>query len=117
MILVVAQNETRDARTVTVTVNGQATRIVQNGVGCSYSVSPSTLDLNADTTSGSVTLTATPGCTWTASSSESWIRVLPASGSGSSTIALDITANPGDVRHAFLTIAGQRINVTQHGRG
>ncbi len=32
------------------------------------------------------------------------------------TIALDITANPGDVRHAFLTIAGQRVNVTQQRR-
>ena len=117
MILVVAQNETRDARTITVTVNGQATRVVQNGVGCFYSVTPSTLDVNADTTNASVTLTATAGCTWTASSSESWIRVLPVSGSGSSAIALDISANSGDVRHAFLTIAGQRVNVTQRGRG
>ena len=117
MVLVVAQNETRDSRTITVTVNGQPTRVVQNGVGCSYAVSASVLDLNADTTSGSVTLTATPGCTWTATSSEGWIRLLPSSGSGSSVIALDITANSGDVRHASLTVAGQRVSVTQGGRG
>ena len=116
LILAIAQNDTRSTRTVTVTVNGEATRLVQAGVGCSYALSPSVLDVNADATNRSIVVTTLTGCTWTAASSESWIRVQPATGSGSGTVTVDIAASTGDVRHAFMTIAGQRVNVTQQRR-
>jgi hypothetical protein len=116
MLLVVAANTNPDTRTATVTVNGQTARVVQNPPGCSYSVAPTTLDVNADSTGTSVTVTTTPGCGWTASASESWISPRVTSGSGSATIVFDITASRGDARHAFLTVAGQRVEVTQQGR-
>ena len=116
LILAVTQNDTRNTRTLTVTVNGEATRVVQAGVGCSYSLSPTVLDVNADETNRPIVLTTLTGCAWAATSSEGWIRVQPASGSGSGTIAVDIAAHTGDVRHAFVTIAGQRVNVTQQRR-
>ena len=116
LVLVVARNESRDARTVTVMANSLATRVVQNGVGCSYSLNPSSLDVNFDTARASVAVTAGAGCTWAATASESWLAVLPAGGSGSGVVTVDIAANPSDVRHAFLTIAGQRVTVTQQRR-
>jgi hypothetical protein len=115
-VLNVGENENRDTRTVTVTVNGQSFRVTQNAVGCSYTLDPTSLDESPDGGSASVALTATAGCTWTATASEGWIRVLTPSGTGSATINLDIAPNPSDVRHAFLTIAGQRVNVTQRRR-
>lgn len=117
MTLIVAENTNRDPRTVTVTVNGATASVVQNPPGCSYTLSPTTLDVNASSESASVGLTATAGCPWTATSSESWITPRTASGTGSATVVFDIMPNPGlDPRRAFLTIANQRVTVTQQGR-
>lgn len=115
-VLNVGENTNFDARTITVTVNGQSFRVTQNAVSCSYTLNPTSLDESPDGGSASVSLTATAGCTWTATASEGWIRVLTPSGTGSGTINLDLAPNPSDVRHAFLTIAGQRVNVTQRRR-
>jgi hypothetical protein len=116
LTLTVAPNSIPNARTATVVVNGLALRVIQTAAGCSYAVSPAGLDLNADSSGASIALTATPGCGWGATASESWIRVLTPSGMGSATISLAISSNSGDVRHAFLTVAGQRVNVTQQTR-
>jgi hypothetical protein len=116
MLLVIAENTNKDTRTVTVTVNGASARVVQNPPGCTYTLSTTSLNVNADSTGTSVGLTATVGCPWTATASESWITPRTASGTGSATIGFDITPSLGDARHAFLTIAGQRVDVTQQGR-
>jgi hypothetical protein len=116
LVLTVARNENHDARTATVTVNGQSSRVIQNAYRCPFTLNPTSLDLNYNTNNASIVLTTTPGCPWTATASESWIRAVPSSGTGSATIALEIATNPGDVRNAFLTIAGQRVNVTQQRR-
>jgi hypothetical protein len=55
-------------------------------------------EYNGDSTGGSVTLTTSPGCEWSASSSEAWIRIRPTSGSGSAVLALDIDTNLGAER-------------------
>jgi hypothetical protein len=115
-MLNVNENPNRDARTVTVTVNSQSFRVTQNAVGCGYSLNPSSIDASAEGGTATVALSATSGCMWTAVASESWIRVLTPNGTGSATVRLDVAANPSDVRHAFVTIAGQRVNVTQQRR-
>ena len=95
---------------------GRQRPLVQAGIGCSYSVSPTLLDVNAGATNRSIVVTTLSGCAWTASASESWITVQPANGTGSGSVTVDIAANTGNLRSAFLTIAGQRINLTQQGR-
>jgi hypothetical protein len=116
LVLTIGENPARDPRTVTVTVNGQSVRVVQVGVACSYAINPSSLNLSGDSTGGTITLTTAPGCPWTATSSESWIRLLPTSGSGSVVLALDISPHVGAERRAVLTIAGLRVDVTQEAR-
>ena len=117
MVLAVEQNTSRDSRTVTVTVNSQSVRVIQDPPRCLYTVSPTNLDVNSDTNNASIVVTTTlSGCPWTATASESWLRAVPSSGNTSATITVEIGTNPGDVRHAFLTIAGQRVNVTQQKR-
>jgi hypothetical protein len=115
-MLNVNENPNRDARTVTVSVNSQSFRVTQNAVGCGYALNPSSIDAGAEGGGASVVLTATAGCLWTAVASESWIRVLTPNGTGSGTVNLDIASNSSDVRHAFVTIAGQRVNITQQRR-
>jgi len=114
--LTVSEHTRLDPRTLTVTINGQSFRTVQNVPGCSYTLEPAFLEESSGGGSARVTLTTSAHCTWTASASEGWIQVLNPSGLGSATINLELAANQGDVRHAFLTIAGQRVDVTQRRR-
>jgi hypothetical protein len=114
--LTVDENSSRDSRTVTVTVNGQSTRIMQHGIGCSYQLGQTTVDVSGDGGSASIGLTATEGCAWTATVNETWVTVLTPSGTGSDSIKLDITPNYGGLRRAFLTVAGLRLEITQQPR-
>jgi hypothetical protein len=109
----VNENTRLDPRTLTVTINTQSFRITQNVPGCSYTLDPTSLEESGGGGSARVTVTTGSNCSWTATASEAWIRVLTTSGVGSATINLDLAPNTSDVRHAFVTIAGQRVNVTQ----
>jgi hypothetical protein len=61
-----------------------------------------------------IVLTATPGCTWTATSNATWItNVLPAGGTGSATVNFFVVVNTGPDRMSSLTIAGKTFTVTQ----
>ena len=111
--LTIDENTRLDARTLTVTITGQSFRAIQHMPGCSYTLDPTFLEESAAGGSARVALTTAGHCSWTASTSEGWIRVLNPTGVGSATINLDLDSNRSDVRHAYLTIAGQRVNVTQ----
>lgn len=114
--LSVGANMNVDGRSLTVTVAGQSFRMSQVG-GCSYSVDPLTLNESGEGGSARIDVTTTlPACTWTATSGESWIRVLTPIGTGSGPAMLELDPNPSDVRHAALTIAGKRVDVTQQRR-
>jgi hypothetical protein len=99
----------------TLTVAGQPVSVSQDGV-CVYVLS-STSDTfdKAGGTNGRVSVVASSGCTWTATSNASWITVTGgASGNGNGTVAFSVAANnTGDNRTGTLTIAGQPFTVTQ----
>ena len=114
----VSTNEGFVNRTATVTVNGQTVSVVQTVGNCSFDVNPTTLDESSDGGIARVTVAASDSrCTWTATASESWIRVRTPSGTGSGIAEFDIAANAGDVRHAYITLAGRRVDVIQRRRG
>ena len=86
------------------------------------SISPSTADVGLDGGTGSVTVTAPPGTTWSAVSNDGWVQIVsPSSGSGTGngtvdyTVVADITS---DINHysrtGTLNIAGQVFTVKQH---
>jgi len=100
------------ARTGTITIGGQAFTVSQAS-GCSFSLNPTNASFAAAGGSGTTTLTAA-GCTWTASSSASWLTVSSASsGTGTATIAYVAGVNTGAARSANLTIGGVTFVVTQ----
>jgi len=82
---------------------------------CSYSLNPTSASQPAAAGSYSVTLTATTGCAWTATSNVSWMTITKgASGSGNGTISYSLTANTvTTTRSGALTIAGLTFPVTQ----
>jgi len=84
---------------------------------CTYSISPSSQSFSSSAGTGAVSVTAQPGCTWTATANQSWLMITSNSGStGNGTINYSVSANPNSSsRIGTLTIAGKTFTVTQAG--
>ena len=82
---------------------------------CVSSVTPWSQNVGNPPWSGTVTVTASSGCGWTAVSDSSWLQVTgQASGTGSRTVDLSTSANnTGSARTGSVTILGKTIWVTQ----
>lgn len=115
--LQVNRNETFFTRQFTVYINGQTFLATQGSTNCSYNVEPTTLEESAEGGTARITVATAEGCGWSVSASEAWIRVLTPTGTGNATVLLELSPNPSDVRHAFVIVAGTRVDVTQRRRG
>ncbi|MFA6291899.1 MAG: BACON domain-containing carbohydrate-binding protein, partial [Victivallales bacterium] len=113
----VAANTGTTVRSGTMTIAGQSFIVNQAapGVVCVYSISPTSLSTNSSARTGSVAVTTTAECAWTAVSGVPWITVTSgASGTGSGTVAYSIAANTAtSARTGTVTIAGQTFTVSQ----
>jgi hypothetical protein len=86
--------------------------------GCAATVAPTAQTFVSTGGTGTVAVTVSAGCAWTAASNVSWITVTAgASGSGNGTVAYSVAANTtGPTRTGTLTIASQTVTVTQAGK-
>lgn len=83
-------------------------------VTCGFAIQPASQAFTPAGGTGTVNVTAPIGCTWTASSNVSWIRVTSgASGSGPGTVGFAVDPNTGAARTGTMTIAGQTFTVSQ----
>jgi photosystem II stability/assembly factor-like uncharacterized protein len=83
---------------------------------CAYSTSLASQSFPAGGAMGSVSVTATTGCNWQASSSVSWIAINSGSGNGDGTVSFSVGVNAEPLpRTATLNIAGQSFTVNQFG--
>ena len=82
---------------------------------CSFSVVQPTTTFGPEGGSGSVPITVSAGsnCSWTATSSATFITFTTGSGTGSGTAAFTVAVNTGAERTSTLTIAGTSITITQ----
>jgi len=82
---------------------------------CAYSISPTTRSHSANSETGSVSVTASTGCAWNASSGASWITISSGgSGMGNGAVNYTVAANTGTAtRTGTLTVAGRTFTVTQ----
>ena len=98
---------------------GAAAQVIQslNICGVLPTLSTSSQTANAEGLAGNISVTTTPGCTWTATSNASWITVTSgSSGNGNGSVVYSVVANTGtSSRTGTLTIAGQTFTVTQSG--
>jgi hypothetical protein len=111
--LTIAPNSQSSARTASLIVNSQRYSVTQQGTPCRYTLSDSTARLSSDAGSTTVRVTAADGCAWTAASSESWVHVLPAAGTGAGNVTVGVDPNASGERSARLVIAGQQFTVVQ----
>jgi hypothetical protein len=99
-------------RTGMIVVAGQQFNITQ-AEGCSYTIAPATVNTSPAGGPGSVTITTTTGCPWTASSNVPWISFSQSRGGGSATLAFSIAPSSGPTRTGTAVVAGQTFTVTQ----
>ena len=81
---------------------------------CIPSLSSNSQSFPREGGTGSVNITASVGCGWSAASNDSWITISSGpSGSGNGTVNYSVAANTGPARMGTMTIAGQTFTVTQ----
>ncbi|MEP7271367.1 MAG: S-layer homology domain-containing protein [Acidobacteriota bacterium] len=88
--------------------------VVYFNSGCTFAVSPLVANFSAKIGSGTINITADPGCEWAALESIPWLAFTSATtGNGNGSVNFEIEANPGTVRSGIATIAGQSVAIRQ----
>lgn len=84
---------------------------------CSYTISPTSRTYEAAGGTGTVNVTTTAACNWTANSNVAWVTINSgATGTGLGTVNFTVAANTGAAsRTGTLTIAGATFTVEQAG--
>lgn len=87
---------------------------VTPGVACSFALSSTSQNFPATGGSGTVNVSTTSGCGWTAVSNAGFVTITSgASGTGNGVVGFSAAANAGAARAGTLTIAGNTYTVNQ----
>jgi hypothetical protein len=112
----VASNTTATPRVARITVGDQSVRVTQSPADCSYSLTPSSATVGADGGRVEFQLATNAGCTWTASTTNTWLSVTTPDGTGPGTVSATVSANPeNSPRGGSIDVAGQTFTVSQDG--
>jgi hypothetical protein len=111
----VAPNPDPAPRSGVLTVAGRTLTVNQAAAPCTYDVSPTTVVVDKQGGTATVTVQAGSGCSWTVQSSLNWVTVTSGNGgTGSGTVTLQIAANPlAYPRAGGIVIAGDFVIVNQ----
>jgi hypothetical protein len=104
------------AVTLTVAACGSSTTslVEPSATKCEISATNDTTEIPASGGNGSVTVSTSRDCSWSASAEASWIKLSATSGQGPATVNYSVQANPvGTPRHGRLTVAQQAVDVAQ----
>ena len=110
----IAPNSDPTERIGTITVV-DSTFIVSQSGGCTVTLTPTSHGFNPPGGTGTITVSAPPGCPWTATRAGSWITITSgATGSANGTVGYTVAATGGSTpRVGTLTIAGRPVTITQ----
>jgi hypothetical protein len=102
------------ARSGTIAVGG-ATVTVNQGTGCSVSITPASQAFGATGGTGTpIEVTAAAGCAWTSADDRPWITITSgASGTGDGSVQFTVDANVGPDRTGTITVGGRTFTVSQ----
>ena len=88
----VSANTSTSQRTGTLTIAGQTFTVIQQGISCTFTISPTSQSFSSSGGTGSVSVTTQSGCTWTATSNVSWITITSgSSGTGNGTVNYSVS--------------------------
>jgi uncharacterized repeat protein (TIGR01451 family) len=110
-------NPDSQPRTGTVTVGPATFTVMQAGLTCSFTLSPTGRRMDMVGSESSFILSGPSGCAWNATVSNSWISLTTASsGSGPATIGFLVRDNTGpSPRQGSITAGGQTFTIIQDG--
>jgi len=109
---VVRENFATSSRTGTISIAGQTFTVNQSG-DCAFSISPTRKSFASSGGTGTVNVTVSGGCNWTATSNAGWITInTGASGTGNGAVTYTVASTTGS-RSGTMTIAGQTFTVKQ----
>ena len=113
--LTVAANTSGAARTGTATIAANTVTVSQSAPApCTYALTASGTSVASGGGASSVDVTAGPGCTWSATSADTWFVITNGgSGAGNGTVTFNVQPNPGAARTGILSIAGRAYTVAQ----
>ena len=111
----VTANPNGATRRGSVMVEQQRVEIVQEAAPCRFEASPSTVQLDVNGGTATITVSGPAGCTWTAQSTAAWLSLSSASGTGAATIRISAQPNAAGERTADVRIAGATVLVRQPG--
>lgn len=115
-----ATNTSPTAREGEVVVNDGRFRVTQQAApgSCTYALAPATQTVANAGGTGSISVTTTSGCTWSASSTAAWLTLTgTTTGTASGTVTFNAEPNTGAERLATITVGGQQATVRQPGVG
>jgi hypothetical protein len=112
-----AANPTLTTRTGSMLIGGQTFNVSQSGGSCTFAFNPSSTSVAAAGGDESVDVTASTGCNWTATASQTWIGISSGgTGSGAGTINFTVAPNPSTfARSANISIGSVVFQITQGG--
>lgn len=108
------EKNTGPPRSATVTIQNKTLSIHQEGIPCTYALTPTARTVSSSGGSGSIDVTAPGGCQWAGVPDVSWITVTSPNSSGNGTLTYTVEPNPtGGSRSGHISIAGQTVTITQ----
>jgi len=84
---------------------------------CSFTITPEVEQFSTEGGAGTIQVTTQSECAWTASTTESWIRLSESTGKGPGQSRYTVETNDAGARTGTITIGGRTVRVEQGGAG
>jgi hypothetical protein len=103
------------SRSATITAGGQTFTVTQAALLCTYSITPTSVTVGEKAETGTVSVSTSNGCGWTASSNVNWVTITSgSSGSGNGSVGYSVAElTDNKDRTGTLSIAGRTFTIQQ----
>jgi Domain of unknown function (DUF5666)/Viral BACON domain len=113
LTVIVSENTVAASRSGAVVVNDTRVNVTQQAAPCRFRLNRSSVQVPPQGGSITVSVTATAGCAWTASSATAWIRGVRTSGNGSGDAEFSVEPNGSTAHAGTITVAGLSVAIAQ----
>ncbi|HMJ08939.1 MAG TPA: FG-GAP-like repeat-containing protein [Pyrinomonadaceae bacterium] len=113
----VGNNTAGTPRSGTITVGGQTFTVTQESINCTYSITPTSVDVPAGGVTADFTMNTAQGCPWIAYYNDWWIWTTNDVHYGPGPATYYVQPNNGADRVGTVTVAGNTFTVRQPGLG
>jgi trimeric autotransporter adhesin len=107
------ENVDPTTRRGSIAIGEQAVQVAQDPAPCRFTIAAETTAAAAGGADLTIDVRTHTACSWTATASAPWAALSPVSGAGNATIHVRVPPNDGPSRTAEVTIAGERVMVSQ----